>query len=54
MKESYTGGYTDFNANLVMLSEASFQGGCPQLQDIVQPLFKNEMRYCKCTTLPII
>ena len=41
-ERDYTGGYTDFNANLVMLSEHLFGVDVPQLQDIVQPLFKNE------------
>ena len=41
-ERDYTGSYTDFNANLVMLSEHLFGVDVLKLQDIVQPLFKDE------------
>lgn len=41
-ERDYTDGYSDFKANLVMLSEHLFGVDVPRLQDIVRPLFKDE------------
>lgn len=41
-ERDYTDAYSDFKANLVMLSEHLFGVDVPKLQDIVRPLFKDE------------